>query len=170
MKALEGATLERFFFTMNQVMRAAIIPIPAKAPMTPPAMAPALEPPPPLFELFGEFVVGKLSLPVREEVEEVLKVEAGGSEPVDSGRSEAALEATASHVLPFVTLRYAQAGMAVSVGIFSGYWVTKTVSQFWSHVVQLWVFSPWQAVHAMNSEYMTVLHSQGSADPLGGGT
>lgn len=127
---------------MYQVMRAAIIPIPAKAPTTPPAIAPALEPPPPLFELVGEFVVGKLLLPVREEVEGVLEVEAGDPEPIDSGRSEAALEATASHVLPLVTLRYAQAGMAVSVGMSSGYWVTKTVSQPWSHVVQLWVFSP----------------------------
>jgi len=126
MKALEGATWDRFLFMTNQTTRAAIIPRPARPPTTPPAMAPALEPPPwdSPWELL--FVVRGLLVPVPVLVElvELGRVATGGVTPVDSGWSTTALEAFRSHLPVSVTLRYAQCGMEVSAGISNGYWVT----------------------------------------------
>lgn len=81
MKALEGATLDRLLFVTNQTARTAIIPRAARPPTTPPAMGPAGELPPPLFEPFTE---GKEPVPVR--VEEGPRVTTVGPEPVDSGK------------------------------------------------------------------------------------
>jgi len=116
MKALEGATLVCFFFMMNHTARAASIPTPASPPTIPPAMAPALEPPPWL-----EVFVGVRLVPVLLEPVEVVRVDTGGFTPVDSGWATTALAAAESHVPATVTLRYAQCGMAVSVGISNGY-------------------------------------------------
>lgn len=76
MKALEGATLERLFFMINQTARAAMIPRAARVPTTPPTIAPVLELPP-LFEEGEELV------PVC--VDEGPMVDMGGAVPVDSG-------------------------------------------------------------------------------------
>jgi len=115
MRALEGATLERFFFMMYQMITAASIPRAARPPTTPPAIAPALEPPPPL-ELLEVFVEGGPDL---EELDEM--VTTGGFVAVVSGMSTAALAAAASHLSAFVTSRYAQWGTAVPPGMSNGY-------------------------------------------------
>lgn len=82
MKALEGATLDRLLFMMNQTRRAASVPRTATPPTTPPAMAPILGPPPPL-ELLGVFVGVRLPVLLENKL-----VDTGGSTPVDSGWSE----------------------------------------------------------------------------------
>jgi len=88
MKALEGATFERFFFMTNQTTRAAIIPRPARPPTIPPAMAPALEPPPP-WEFWEVFVGRRMPVPVPEllRLVESGRVDTGGDTAVDSGWS-----------------------------------------------------------------------------------
>lgn len=156
----------------NQVTRAATIPRAARPPTTPPAMAPALELD---LELCGvepvpdgsEVDTAPFALPVALPDGTVA---VGIGVAVDSGLSPAACESVALQVPPTVTFKYAQWGTAVFPGMTSGYCVTKTAGQLASQKFHASMETPWQAVQAMNREYMTVLHSQSSAEPFGGGT